>query len=40
LFPEEHVDALIVETTRGAQARGRTTRRRDEENEFAAAIRG
>jgi predicted metal-dependent RNase len=40
LFPEEHVDALIVETTRGEQARRPDYSRAAEENEFAAAIRG
>jgi predicted metal-dependent RNase len=38
LFPEEHVDALIVETTRGAQARRPGYDRTDEENELAEAI--
>lgn len=38
LFPEEHVDALIVETTRGAQARTAGYDRASEENEFAEAI--
>ncbi len=38
LFPEEHVDALIVETTRGAQARKEGYCRHDEENELAESI--
>jgi Cft2 family RNA processing exonuclease len=38
LFPEDHVDALIVETTRGAQARAAGYDRTNEENEFAEAI--
>lgn len=38
LFPEDHVDALIVETTRGAQARAAGYDRADEENAFAEAI--
>jgi len=38
LFPEDHVDALIVETTRGAQQRAAGYDRMDEENAFAAAI--
>lgn len=38
MFPEEHVDALIVETTRGAQARHPGYDRRDEEDAFAEAI--
>jgi Cft2 family RNA processing exonuclease len=38
LFPEEQVDALIVETTRGAQARREGYTRRDEEDRFAEAI--
>jgi Cft2 family RNA processing exonuclease len=37
-FPETNVDALIVETTRGAQSRIETYRREDEENAFADAI--
>lgn len=40
LFPEEHVDALIVETTRGEQARPAEYDRKTEENELAAAIQG
>lgn len=40
LFPEETVDALIVETTRGEQARAPGYDRMTEENAFAAAIRG
>lgn len=38
LFPEEPVDALIVETTRGEQARRPDYARRDEEDAFAKAI--
>lgn len=38
IFPEEEVDVLIVETTRGEQARRDDYARRDEENEFAEAI--
>jgi len=38
LFPEEHVDVLIVETTRGAYQRPAGYDRKFEENEFAAAI--
>lgn len=38
-FPMEHVDALIVETTRGAQAREANYDRRREEDKFAEAIR-
>jgi Cft2 family RNA processing exonuclease len=38
LFPEDHVDALIVETTRGAQARAAGYDRANEENAFAEAI--
>jgi Cft2 family RNA processing exonuclease len=38
MFPEEHVDALIVETTRGEQARDPGYDRTDVENDFAAAI--
>jgi Cft2 family RNA processing exonuclease len=38
LFPEDHVDALILETTRGAQARAAGYDRTNEENEFADAI--
>ncbi len=38
LFPEEHVDALIVETTRGAHERAPGYDRTNEENEFAEAI--
>lgn len=37
-FPETNVDALIVETTRGAQPREENYRRIDEENAFASAI--
>lgn len=37
-FPEEPVDALIVETTRGAQVRRADYRREDEENAFAEAM--
>ena len=40
LFPEGTVDALVVETTRGEQARKPEYDRTDEENEFAAAIKG
>jgi predicted metal-dependent RNase len=40
LFPEEHVDALIVETTRGAHPRAPGYDRGSEENAFAEAIRG
>ena len=40
LFPENPVDALIVETTRGAQQRAPGYDRHHEENEFAEAIRG
>ncbi len=40
LFPEETVDALIVETTRGAQARAPEYDRITEENKFAEAIAG
>jgi predicted metal-dependent RNase len=40
LFPEETVDALIVETTRGAQARAPEYDRTTEENKFAEAIAG
>ncbi|MES2439663.1 MAG: MBL fold metallo-hydrolase [Verrucomicrobiota bacterium] len=40
LFPEGTVDALIVETTRGEQARDPKYDRGNEENEFAAAIKG
>jgi Cft2 family RNA processing exonuclease len=39
LFPENPVDALIVETTRGAQQRSPGYDRHHEENEFAEAIR-
>lgn len=39
-FPETNVDALIVETTRGAQEREASYRREDEENAFADAIHG
>jgi len=38
LFPEEPVDALIVETTRGAQERAQGYDRIQEENAFAEAI--
>ncbi len=38
LFPEEHVDALIVETTRGAQERTPGYSRHAEENELAESI--
>ena len=38
LFPEEPVDALIVETTRGEQARAPGYDRSHEENAFAEAI--
>lgn len=40
VFPEGEIDALIVETTRGEQARRPDYSRREEENEFAAAING
>ena len=40
LFPEHPVDALIVETTRGEQARTPGYDRTDEENAFAEAIKG
>jgi Cft2 family RNA processing exonuclease len=40
LFPEEPVDALIVETTRGAQARAAGYQRLAEENAFAEALAG
>jgi predicted metal-dependent RNase len=40
VFPEETVDALIVETTRGEQARAPGYDRTTEENAFAAAIQG
>jgi predicted metal-dependent RNase len=40
LFPEGPVDALIVETTRGEQARDPKYDRTNEEDEFAAAIKG
>lgn len=39
LFPEKTVDALIVETTRGEQARDPKYDRTNEENEFADAIK-
>ncbi|MGA0846077.1 MAG: MBL fold metallo-hydrolase, partial [Luteolibacter sp.] len=39
LFPEESVDALIVETTRGAQARADAYSRMNEENLLAESIR-
>ncbi len=38
LFPEDHVDALIVETTRGAHERAPGYDRTNEENAFAEAI--
>ncbi len=38
LFPTESVDALIVETTRGEQARAPGYTRQDEEDTFAEAI--
>lgn len=38
-FPETTVDALIVETTRGEQARKSNYNRKDEENELAEAIK-
>jgi Cft2 family RNA processing exonuclease len=40
MFPEQTVDALIVETTRGEQARPPGYDRRDEEDAFARAITG
>ncbi|MBK1882795.1 MBL fold metallo-hydrolase [Luteolibacter pohnpeiensis] len=40
LFPEEPVDALIVETTRGDHARRPDYARSDEEDALAAAIQG
>jgi len=40
LFPEEPVDALIVETTRGEHSRAPGYDRVSEENAFADAIRG
>ena len=40
LFPEHTVDALIVETTRGEQARDPKYHRPSEEDEFAEAIKG
>lgn len=40
IFPEEEVDVLIVETTRGEQARRADYSRREEEDELAAAIDG
>ncbi len=40
MFPEEQVDALIVETTRGEQARAPGYDRTNEENAFAEAIAG
>ncbi len=40
LFPEDTVDALIVETTRGEQARDPKYDRATEENQFAGAIKG
>jgi predicted metal-dependent RNase len=39
LFPEDPVDALIVETTRGEQARDPNYSRADEENALAEAIK-
>jgi Cft2 family RNA processing exonuclease len=39
VFPDEPVDALIVETTRGAHQRREGYTRHDEENAFADAIR-
>lgn len=39
LFPEEKVDALIVETTRGEQERDPAYNRMDEENALAEAIK-
>ena len=38
MFPEEPVDALIVETTRGEQSRDPAYQRRNEEDAFAEAI--
>lgn len=38
LFPEEHVDALILETTRGAQQRTPGYSRQAEENDLAESI--
>lgn len=38
IFPEETVDALIVETTRGEQSRRPDYSRREEEDDFAEAI--
>jgi len=40
VFPDEEVDVLIVETTRGEQPRRADYSRRDEENELAEAIDG
>ncbi len=40
VFPTEEVDVLIVETTRGEQARRADYSRREEENELAEAING
>ena len=40
VFPDEEVDVLIVETTRGEQPRKADYSRRDEENELAEAIDG
>lgn len=40
VFPKEEVDVLIVETTRGEQARRADYSRREEENELAKAING
>jgi len=40
IFPEEEVDVLIVETTRGEQARRADYSRRAEEDELAEAING
>lgn len=38
-FPEEDIDVLIVETTRGASPREETYDRHEEENRFAESIR-
>ncbi len=40
VFPEEEIDVLIVETTRGEQARRADYSRLEEENELAEAITG
>ena len=40
VFPEDEVDVLIVETTRGEQPRREDYSRREEENELAKAING